>query len=132
MSNRYTLKVCPKGRYRDVYCVIEISGDNSLDDLCSVILNAFHFDDDHLYEFHMDNRMHDPESSYRPKDIAIYDDMTTEIDIDSLFLIKGDQFIFHYDFGDDWIFCITVQNIENKPNSASKIIKKKGSIKQYS
>ena len=36
MSNRYTLKVYPKGRGREVYRVIEVSGQDNLEDqMCS-------------------------------------------------------------------------------------------------
>ena len=37
VMRKYTLKVFPAGAGREVYRVIEISGDHSLDDLCGAI-----------------------------------------------------------------------------------------------
>lgn len=45
-------------------------------------------------------------------------------------LYKGQKFLFHYDFGDDWMFSIIVSKI--KVRFASYIAKSKGYIQQYS
>lgn len=58
MSKQYSMKVYPAGRGREVYRNIEICGDCSLNQLCGIILEAFDFIDEHLYEFCMDNRMY--------------------------------------------------------------------------
>ena len=57
MSNQYLMKIYPAGRGRDVYRNIEICGNSTLNQLCHVILEAFDFTDEHLYEFCMDNRI---------------------------------------------------------------------------
>ena len=62
MENQYTLKVYPAGRGNAVYRVIEISGKETLQKLCSTIISAFDFIDEHLYEFCMDNRMYSDDS----------------------------------------------------------------------
>lgn len=42
------------------------------------------------------------------------------------------KFSLHYDFGDDWMFTVTVQNIsETSEKIDPKVIKGKGSIEQY-
>ena len=41
MSKQYSVKVYPAGRGRDVYRNIEICGNESLDRLCRIILEAF-------------------------------------------------------------------------------------------
>lgn len=51
MKKKYTLKVFPAGLGKKVYRIIEISGEYTLGDLCDVILTAFDFDNEHLYEF---------------------------------------------------------------------------------
>lgn len=43
---------------RDVYRVIEICGADTLDDLCSVVMESFDFIHEHLYEFCMSGKMH--------------------------------------------------------------------------
>lgn len=129
MKSKYTLKVFPAGLWREVYRVIEISGEHSLNDLCSVILKAFDFVDEHLYEFCMDNRMYS-EYSYQadPED----GEPSTRIRLDKMGLKSKQKFSLHYDFGDDWMFTITVQNItETSEKIKPTVIKEKGSIQQY-
>ncbi len=80
-------------------------------------------------QFCMDNRM-DSEDSYR------YDPEnggpSTDIAIDEIGLVKGQNFLLHYDYGDDWMFTIHVQKIENETKKISpKLIKAAGHVEQY-
>jgi hypothetical protein len=129
MKKKYTFKVYPSGLGRDVYRVIEISGDKTLDDLCEFILETFDFIHEHLYEFCMDNRMYSEYSyEYDPQD----DGPSTDIKIDKLELEKGQKFLFHYDYGDDWMFTINVQKIEETDDRIkSTLIRAKGEVEQY-
>ena len=43
IMNKYRLKVYPKGSGREIYRVIEIGGNASLDNLCGAILEAYDF-----------------------------------------------------------------------------------------
>ena len=108
MNKKYTLKVFPAGAGRQVYRVIEMSGEHSLDDLCRIILSSFDFIDEHLYEFCMDNRMY---SDYSYQSDPEGDEPSTRVKLDKLGLMIKQKFSLHYDFGDDWMFTITVQNI---------------------
>ena len=129
MSKQYSIKVYPAGMGREVYRNIEICGDETLDRLCQIILEAFDFDDEHLYEFCLDNCMYS-EDSYQsdPEE----DDATTDIALDKLKLNKGQKFSLHYDFGDDWMFTITVHKINEVEESFEpRIVKSKGQIQQY-
>ena len=127
---QYTLKVFPQGQAKKAYRVIEISGSDTLDRLCDVILSAFGFSHDHLYEFSMNGRLYsddnftcDPEYKGQP---------TTDIRIDKLELDKGRKFIFHYDYGDDWVFEILVQDIrDEKVRVIAHVTEEKGSVEQY-
>ena len=129
MGNVYTLKVYPVGMSRTIYRTIQISGRETLDALCGVIIASFNFIDEHLYEFCMDNRMYsdcsfqsDPENG----------EPSTRIKLERLGLIKGQNFSLHYDFGDDWMFTIHVQKIEEETKRQSPVIlKTKGEIEQY-
>ena len=123
------VEIFPAGARQRVYRVIEISGEYSLDDLCRMILSAFDFIDEHLYEFCMDNRMYS-HCSYQsdPED----GNPSTRIKIDKIGLEIKQRFSLHYDFGDDWMFMIVVQNIsETSEKIAPNVIKEKGSIEQY-
>ncbi len=127
---KYRLKVYPKGRGRDVYRVIEIGGNASLDNLCGAILEAYDFIDEHMYEFCMDNRMYD-EYNYQ-SDPEYKGQPSTKVTIDKLELEEGQTFSLHYDFGDDWMFAINVQKIETtKVNFVPIVLKSKGTIEQY-
>lgn len=78
MKKKYILKVFPVGAEREVYQVIEIFGDHTLDDLCGAILSAFDFIDEHLYEFCMDNRMY---SDYSYQSAPKRGEPSTRVDI---------------------------------------------------
>ena len=39
---------------------------------------------------------------------------STDIDIDKIELVKEQNFTLHYDYGDDWMFTIHVQKIEEE------------------
>jgi hypothetical protein len=126
----YTLKVYPQGMGRDVYRKIRISEKETLDKLCKVILDAFDFVDEHLYEFCMDNKMY---SEYSYQSSPEYSEQpSTKIKLGKLDLNKGQKFTLHYDFGDDWMFTISIQKIEEEEgNSRPEIIDGKGTIEQY-
>jgi len=129
MNNKYTLKVYPAGRGRDVYRVIELSGNETLKTLCNTILTAFDFTNDHLYEFCMDNKMYS-RNSYQ-SDLKS-GQRSVKVKIDELGLVKGQKFSLHYDFGDDWMFTINVQQITAVSDSIKPhIVKEKGMVEQY-
>ena len=126
---RYILKVYPAGMSREAYRTIEISGKDTLDQLCEFIMESFDFIHEHLYEFCMDNRMYsDDNYQYDPE---YEDDPSTDIAIDKIGLVKGQNFSLHYDYGDDWMFTIHVQKIEDEPRrSDPKLIKSVGYVEQ--
>lgn len=129
MNNQYTLKIYPAGRGREVYRTIEICGSDTLDQLCSTILDTFDFIDEHLYEFCMDNRMYS-EYSYQSDPEA--GKPSTAVRLDKIGLSKGQKFLLHYDFGDDWMFTISVMKItEIEAYHKPAVIKEKGTVKQY-
>ena len=129
MSKKYSMKVYPAGRGRDIYRNIEICGDESLDRLCGIILEAFDFIDEHLYEFCMDNRMYS-EDAYQSDPEG--DEPSTDIILDKIGLYKGQKFSLHNDFGDDWMFTIRVSKINEVEESFEpRIVKSKGYIQQY-
>ena len=119
--NWYQVKVYPAGRGRDVYRVMAINGSESLRMVCGKILSAFDFDFDHLFLFSPGGR--------NPYHNSIDGDEPG--DFDMLLRAFGPKFILLYDFGDDWVFHITVQKVlPDEP--AWTIMKSKGEISQYS
>ena len=93
MKKKYTLKVFPAGNGREVYRVIEISGEHSLDDLCGVILSSFDFIDEHLYEFCMDNRMY---SDYSYQSDPESGEPSTKAKLGKIGLMAKQKFLLHY------------------------------------
>lgn len=103
--------------------MLEMSGEHSLDELCRIILSSFDFIDEHLYEFCMDNRMY---SDYSYQSDSEGDEPSTREKLDKLGLMTKQKFSLHYDFRDDWMFTITVQNIaETAEKTAPKVIKRR-------
>ena len=127
--NRYTFKGYPAGWGSEAYRTFEMSGKETLDKLCEYILEVFDFYHEHLYEFCMDNKMYSDSSyQYQPE----YGEPSTNIAIDKLGLVKGQIFSLHYDFGDDWMFRIRVQKIEEvTKKERPKLLKSKGKVEQY-
>ena len=126
---KYTFKVYPAGWGRTAYRTMEISGKETLDKLCEFILESFEFSQEHLYEFCMENKMYSKDSYQRdPYGGA----PSTKIAIDKLGLVKGQTFSLHYDFGDDWMFTIRVQKVEEETKKTSpKLVKSVGHVEQY-
>ena len=60
------------------------------------------------------------------------DEPSADITLDEVGLCKGQKFALHYDFGDDWMFTITVSKIsEVQEDFEPCVIKSKGTIQQY-
>ena len=116
----YQAKVYPAGRGRDVYRVMVFNGADDYQQVCGRILDAFDFDFDHLFLFNS--------ARGNPYDGGI--DGNDFGSFETLLQFFGPKFIMLYDFGDDWVFNITVQKVlPEKP--AQTVLKSKGKIRQY-
>ncbi|MCG8640427.1 MAG: plasmid pRiA4b ORF-3 family protein, partial [Desulfobacterales bacterium] len=88
------------------------------------------FDDDHLYMFSMNRKRYDREGYYHPG----YDGRknATKVKIYNLGLKVRNKFLYLYDFGDEWMFDIVVQKIEqSKAKTLTFVTEGKGEIYQY-
>jgi hypothetical protein len=101
----------------EVWRLLAIAAEDTLDDLMVLILRSFKFDHDHLYSFHYRGRMgtnvlvNHPDSPEGP--------WTDEVEIGALPLEPGQSMGLRYDYGDNWRFTITLIRIE-PPGSATK------------
>ncbi len=105
---------------------IKIDYRNPLDDLCYTILDAFDFDNDHLYDvsflssfgykltFNGMPGFADEHAEYPT---------TEDITIGNLPIQINDEMIFTFDYGDNWQFSITLEQIEPIKNETNKIPK---------
>jgi len=111
-----------------VYRKLAIPSFIILDELAETILNAFNFDNDHLYEFIF-------KSDYGITERIAHSDMKSENGCDTsdclvgeLPLYEGMELTFHFDFGDDWQFLLLVESlVEDGSNSLKpKVIEQQG------
>ena len=115
-----------------VWRTIRLSSEHTLHDLHNQIQLAFKFDDDHLYEFFMDNQRWSEYGFCHPAaEGAAFAD---EVCIGELDLSEGQSFLYLFDFGDEWLLDVNVQAInEGEPILLHpKIVEQQGEApKQY-
>lgn len=89
---------------------IAISANQTLDALASIILNSVEFGHDHLYRFSYQNRFGALESVNHP-----YMDegpWTSEVLLGNVPLRVGQTMTYLFDFGDQWEFDVTLEQID--------------------
>jgi hypothetical protein len=111
---------------------IELSSGHTLLDLHHAIQFAYKFDSDHLYSFFMDGVPWSDEKFTSPyEDEGPYVD---EVSIGELGLTQGQTFLYLFDYGDEWRFRVTLEEIrQDKPHPQNpQIVERKGaSPEQY-
>jgi len=126
VKGTFIFKVSPGKSWRK----IAISSENTLEDLQVAINNAFHFDFDHLYAFFMDGKPWSHNAINAPQcDEGPFAD---EFKIGELGLSVGQQFLYLFDFGDEWCFWVKLEDIkEGEPESSEpEVIESKGEAPQ--
>ncbi len=102
---------------KEISRVIEIRGDQTLEELHHAIFKAYDRWEEHLYEFQFGKRPFDPAgpnygiSSPRPKQNSMSGDARTT-KLDELNLEPHRTFGYWFDFGDDWFHQVQVERIE--------------------
>ncbi|MDF2885176.1 MAG: Plasmid pRiA4b ORF-3-like protein, partial [Clostridiaceae bacterium] len=128
-SGTYTFKISLD---RSTWCKIKLSGDHTLEDLYNSIQEAFDFDNDHMYSFFMDGKAWSNNKFTCP-----YDEegpYVDEVKIGKLNLYKKQEFLYIFDYGDDWRFNVKVFKIDEKDKVAMlkpQIVESKGKVEQY-
>jgi hypothetical protein len=110
---------------------LALSDKHTLDDLHAAIQEAFNFDGDHLYAFHMDGRRH---SKFRYNDPGTEDPpFADDAPIGQLELHDRQHFLYLYDFGDNWEFDVELLEVRSeRHHGAPKVLERKGrSPQQY-
>lgn len=107
-DGRYIFKVTLS---KDVWWRIAIPAQSFLEELCLAILNAASFDNDHLHRFIYTSRIGLQEEVQHPRmDEGPY---TDEVRVGDVPLAIGGSMLFNFDFGDDWYFNLTLEQIEH-------------------
>lgn len=112
------------------YRHIRISGKETLETLADVILWAFDFDNDHLHAFFMDNKAWSDEKCYSSPYAEDGNPSTADCRIQFSGLEAGQQFLFIFDFGDEWRFRCKVLKIIDEDTKTPEIVRSKGEAPQ--
>lgn len=88
-----------------------LDANHTMADLHHMIGELFQFDDDHLYSFFMDGKKWSKNSIVAPLDNSGAP-IATEVKIGATGLYVGQKIMYLYDYGAEWIFTITVEEIE--------------------
>ena len=90
---------------------IVASPDTNCEQLADTILDAYKFNHDHLYQFELRDSAGNTIKIGGPHlDEADY--FAEEMRVGDVPLLIGDSMIFHYDFGDDWRFKVTLESVD--------------------
>ena len=97
--------------WQTIWRRIAIPARQNLHTFSCAILESFKFGSDHLYFFIYEDRFGHIVKINHPymEDEPI---LATEFLIGDLPIPIGDDMFFHFDFGDNWQFCVTLENIE--------------------
>jgi hypothetical protein len=127
-SGVYTFKVSLAG---DCWRQISVSHRHTLADLHLAIQGAFNFDDDHLYAFYVEGDTHTGKPfycEYAAEDEGEDAKTAEETTIEEMALFKGQKLCYLFDFGDEWLFDVTLIKIDKNAPPLLKplIVKTKG------
>ena len=108
--------ISTKAARKEISRMIEIRGDQTLEDLHQAIFRAYDRWDEHLYEFQFGKRPFDPKGpNYGVADPwagpGRNGDARTKR-LDDLGLKPGRAFGYWFDFGDDWFHQVQVERVE--------------------
>lgn len=113
-----------KGCYRH----IQVSANETLEELADIILWAFDFYNDHAHAFFMDNKAWSDYDCYYMAEVDEEEEYrhTCDIKLSKLGMQKDDKFKFIFDFGDDWEFQCKVLRIIDEETKEATIIRMLG------
>ncbi|MEZ4636921.1 MAG: hypothetical protein R2856_18525 [Caldilineaceae bacterium] len=102
--------------FKDVWREIFMPGGSTLEDLSDAILNAYDFDNDHLYRFLYATRFGNTAEVSHPmmKDGPFTEEgpYVDEVCIGDLPAQPGFHMIYNFDFGDNWNFDVLLERID--------------------
>lgn len=116
----YTFKVSFE---KNVWRKVVLSSQHTMEDLHEIILKVYEFDNDHLYSFFMDGKKWSRDRISSPNDDSV-GPKADEVLVGDLGFLKGQRFLYLYDYGDEWQFLIEVEEIqETNPESFKPYLK---------
>ena len=113
----------------EVSRIIEIKENSTLYELHLAIQRAFNWDNDHMFSFYLSEDTFDPLKEYSANpfgghEISFFDDSSkpaSEFALRDLDLTIGCKFLYRFDYGDELIHRITVENIRDITDQDNKL-----------
>lgn len=107
------------------YRHIQVSMNETLENLADIILWAFDFYNDHAHAFFMDNKAWSQADCFYMAEVDIDEKYrhTCDYKLYQMKLQKSDKFKFVFDFGDDWQFQCKVLRIVDEDIKGAMLIK---------
>ena len=96
---------------KKLYRTIALTSTHNLEDLHLAIQRLFDFDNDHLYAFYL-NGKYDDHHTYNDSRGSGEGLFAEDVKIGQLGLYEGKTFSYVFDFGDYWLFSITLLSID--------------------
>ncbi|MDC3413891.1 IS1096 element passenger TnpR family protein [Terrihalobacillus insolitus] len=120
VSGLHTFKVAFS---QNVWRSVVLSANHTMEDLHNIIIEAYQFDNDHLYAFFMDGKRWSEDCIVSPLDDSDHPN-SAEVKIGSVGMRSGQQFMYMFDYGDEWTFMVTIMDIqEGEPEPVKPFIK---------
>ncbi len=120
-DGRHTFKVSLGQTWRRIVAPANVG----LEQLADAILAAYHFDNEHLYQFELRDS-----KGCRIEIVGPHINDATcfaeEFRVGDVPILVGDSMIFHYDFREDWQFQITLESVDGIDGRKAKSLKVTG------
>lgn len=134
----YNIKINNKGTYilkvsldKNLWRMLKLSHNNTFHELHLLIQRAYNFDNDHMYGFYTGVNYRNGKEFYSANPLGESDEYE-ELTIEDAEIYKGQQFVYLFDFGDEWEFKVQVMDFIENEESNPEIIESKGkSPQQY-
>lgn len=108
INGAYTLRV---NYDKNIWRKIKLPTTATMEDLHNVILDAYDFDDDHLYSFFTDGKKWSDYCIASPYEGPDHAD-ASKIQIGSIGMLKNQPIVYVYDYGYEWTFTINLEEID--------------------
>lgn len=110
LSGAYTLRV---NYDQNIWRKIKLPATATMEDLHYGILNAYDFDDDHLYSFFTDGKKWSAYCIASPCENLDHAD-ASKIQIGSIGMLKSQPIVYVYDYGYEWTFTVFLEEIDEQ------------------
>lgn len=116
---------------RGCYRHIKVSACSTLEDLADMILQAFEFDNDHMYAFFMDDKLWSESKAYYCDSENMDKPFGTSkqsinTKLGAFEFEPKEKFKFLFDFGDEWVFQCKVLKVLEEETTGFQVVKRTG------